>query len=398
MSFLYSLILRLYRFFSSFLLATLVLSGLLFITYIGTISQVERGLLDSQHIFFDSWWICEDWKLHINGQNYLIPYVFPGGQLLMVLLFTNMLCGAVIHIRKGWRTIGVLISHLAIMFMLVAGWVSLAYKKEGAMPLMEGQTSNQFQSYHERIIEIRKYNSKDEGEPTAQIIPMKHFEQIPEKYARTFFSQSLPFEIQVQQYYRNANIAKTTPDDKSNIDGFKIKPTTLNTQDEANTSALVIKILDPTQQTTLGQAILWEGALHPYTLKIGDSSYTFTLGRMKWNLPFAIKLNDFIREVHPGTQKAKRYTSHITKISTDGTQEPRVVTMNVPVRDQGFVVYQASFSQSQNGEQSVFTVASNPSDQWPLWSCLAVACGLCLHFIMMLIRFLRRQTTTKIAQ
>ena len=94
--------------------------------------------------------------------------------------------------------------------------------------------------------------------------------------------------------------------------------------------------------------------------------------------------------------KAKKYTSHVTKISS-GKEEPKVVTMNVPVRDQGFVVYQASFSQSTNGEQSVFTVASNPSDQWPLWSCVAVAAGLIIHFLMHLIRFLSRSMKPKVA-
>ena len=39
----------------------------------------------------------------------------------MMLLFVNMACGAVIRMRKGWKTIGVLISHLSIMFMLAAG-------------------------------------------------------------------------------------------------------------------------------------------------------------------------------------------------------------------------------------------------------------------------------------
>jgi hypothetical protein len=92
--------------------------------------------------------------------------------------------------------------------------------------------------------------------------------------------------------------------------------------------------------------------------------------------------------------KAKKFTSHVTKI-VDGKEEPKVVTMNVPVRDQGYVVYQASFSEGSNGEQSVFTVVTNPSDQWPLWSCIAVAVGLIITFLQHLIRFLSRSLKTK---
>ncbi len=141
---------QMFAFLSSYGLAITVLTFLLLITFLGTLSQKDIGLLDSQRKYFDSWWLIHD--LDLGGT--LIPVPLPGGGLLMVILFFNMLCGAVIRIRKGWRTIGVLISHLAIMFMLAAGFVSFLYKTEGAMPLFEGQASDQYQSYHERIIDI----------------------------------------------------------------------------------------------------------------------------------------------------------------------------------------------------------------------------------------------------
>ena len=37
---------------------------------------------------------------------------------------------------------------------------------------------------------------------------------------------------------------------------------------------------------------------------------------------------------------------------------------------------------------SVFTVVENPSDQWPLWSCIVIGIGLVLHFGMMLMRYI----------
>src|SRR5688572_17410790 len=118
---------RIFQVLASFGLATIVLSFLLLITLLGTLSQKDIVLLDSQRLYFDSWWVWHDFK--IGGM--LIPTILPGGMLLMIVLFVNMLCGAVIRIRKGWRTIGVLISHVAIMFMLAAGYVSFLYKTEG---------------------------------------------------------------------------------------------------------------------------------------------------------------------------------------------------------------------------------------------------------------------------
>lgn len=381
---------RLFAFFASYGLAVVVLAFLLVITYLGTVSQKDLGLLDSQHKYFDSLWLIHDFTLG----RMVLPVPLPGGGLLMVLLFINMLCGAVIRIRKGWRTVGVLISHLAIMFMLAAGFVSYLYKTEGAMPLFEGQASDQYQSYHERIIEIRRFDASGKGDETALIIPMRHFTDLEPGRARTFFSKDLPFEIMITGYQRNANVVQASPEERGAVEGYRIQPMLPGKEDEANLSAVEITLKSP--EGSEKKTLLWERAVEPYTYKSADNSYTIALARMKWKLPFAIRLEDFQRELHPGTMKARKYTSHVTKI-TDGQEEPKVVTMNVPVRDQGFVVYQASFSQNASGEQSVFTVVSNPSDQWPLWSCVAVAFGLILHFVMHLIRFLSRTLKSKTA-
>ncbi|TDU73214.1 ResB-like family protein [Prosthecobacter fusiformis] len=384
-----SLPVRLFDLLSSFGLAVIILSFLLLITFLGTLAQKDMGLLDSQRLYFDSWGLIHDFKIY----GVVLPVPLPGGGLLMVLLFFNMLCGAVIRIRKGWRTVGVLISHLAIMFMLVAGFVSFLYKTEGAMPLFEGQASDQYQSYHERIIEVRRFDASGKGDETAMVIPMNHFADLSPGKARDFFAKDMPFEIQVTGYQRNANIVQAGEEESGVIDGYRIQAVKHAKEDEANVSAVEILVKSPGAPQ---KAILWEGAFAPYTVKAGDSLYTIALARMKWKLPFAIRLEDFQRELHPGTMKAKKYTSHITKI-TNGKEDPMVVTMNVPVRDQGYVVYQASFSSGANGEQSVFTVASNPSDQWPLWSCVAVAAGLLIHFVMHFIRFLNRALKPKAA-
>ena len=384
-----SLLGKLFDLLSSFGLAVVVLSFLLINTYLGTLSQKDIGLLDSQAKYFESWFLIHDFNL--GGM--LVPVPLPGGALLMVVLFINMACGAVIRLRKGMRTIGVLIAHVAIIFMLAAGFVSFLYKTEGAMPLYEGQTSDQYQSYHNRVIEIRRFDAAGKSEKTAMVIPMSHFTDLEPGRARTFFGKDLPFELEITGYQRNANVVKAE-EENTGIDGYRIQPVKNANEDEANTSALEITVKP--NGGAAQKAILWEREFEPFSVKIGDATYTIGLSRMKWKLPFAIRLDDFQRELHPGTMRPKKYTSHVTKL-TLGKEEPRVVTMNVPVRDQGYVVYQASFSQGANGEQSTFTVASNPSDQWPLWSCVAVAIGLVIHFMMHLVKFLRRSLKPKAA-
>jgi hypothetical protein len=373
----------LFRILSSYTLAVTVLSLLLVITLLGTLSQTDIGLLDSQRKYFDSWSVIHD--LHLGRA--VIPIWLPGGMTLMMVLFANMACGAVIRMRKGLRTIGVLISHLAIMFMLAAGWVSFQFKTEGAMPLFEGDTSDLYQSYHDRVVEIQAFDSSGQASGEALIIPMDEFQDLEPGRARTFHHPDLPFELQLTGYQRNARVVEKDGDGPSVIDGFAIQPVPVETTDEQNLGAIIANIKP--KDGPVQRAILWEAAFHAFTVRTGDTAHTLTLTRRKWKLPFAIRLESFEREVHPGTEKPKRYTSHVTKLD-DGREAPHVITMNVPLRDQNFVLYQASFSQGQRGSQSVFTVASNPSDQWPLWSCIAVGLGLLLHFMMSLTRFLKR--------
>jgi hypothetical protein len=40
-------------------------------------------------------------------------------------------------------------------------------------------------------------------------------------------------------------------------------------------------------------------------------------------------------------------------------------------------------------KRSGFQIVENPSDHWPLISCIIVAEGLLLHFLMMLARFIK---------
>ena len=122
-------------------------------------------------------------------------------------------------------------------------------------------------------------------------------------------------------------------------------------------------------------------------------TYAIDLSRERWTLPFAVRLDKFVRELHPGTERARKFTSYVTKIE-GSHEEKKIISMNEPLREEGYVLFQASFSMDQNGDngikQSVFAVAQNPSDHWPLWSCVAAAIGLLIHFVAMLGRFMKR--------
>jgi hypothetical protein len=108
---------------------------------------------------------------------------------------------------------------------------------------------------------------------------------------------------------------------------------------------------------------------------------------------FAIQLDEFKRALHPGTTKAKEFSSFVTRI--EGATVQRVhITMNEPMRHRGYTFYQSSWG-PQDGRGPVwsqFSVVRNPSDRVPLIACVIIAMGLGLHFGRKLLLHLRAET------
>lgn len=404
-----SLFERVIAFLSSFGLATVLLVLLLVITFLGTLEQVEHGLFDSQAKYFDSLVITSIdlgaclRAFSIASKEMTLPILLPGGYLVMAVFVLNLTIGGILRIRKSPRTIGVIIAHFSMIFMLIAGAVSFHFKKEGNLALLEGQTSDEFQSFHNRVIEIEQIDPPlPDGKRKALVIHDKYFSDLTpegtEGKARTFTHPDLPFELQLKNYEQNCEPRRSDgKESREVVDGYFLQPKPHNPTAEQNIDGIyaTVKGKDGVEQ----KGILWgftaamNTAPLPWTVKVGDKTYAIDLSRQRWTLPFAVRLDKFERELHPGTERARKFTSHVTKIEGKH-EEKKIITMNEPLRDSGYVLFQASFSMDQTGQsdlkQSVFAVAQNPSDHWPLWSCVAAAIGLLIHFVAMLARFMKR--------
>lgn len=408
-------------------MATTILALLLLITFLGTLEQVDYGLFKSQQKYFESIIVknidlaCCLRAMHLPyvGE-WLLPLPLPGGYLLMVLLAANMICGGLIRLKKEclWfgklltfqfgslrpvpHRIGVFISHFSIVFMLFAGLVSLYFKKDGAVWVHEGRTVNEFQSFHDSVIEIERVLPSSKGSKRkALVIPGWQFEDLGLGKARRFTSAELPFELVVMNYMENAAPRRAIPSDAASMvaDGFRLQD--LGDRDsETNkpieheqmmNAAYVIVVDKKTKDEQRG--ILWRRADAPYSFKVGDEAFAVTIGRRTWPLPFAVKLDKFVRETHPGTAQARKFASHVT-VFRDGKVEKKIITMNEPLRFGGFAFFQSSFDAAaaeRGGPQSsMFQVVNNPSDHWPLISLIAAGSGLLIHMIWMLSRHLAR--------
>jgi cytochrome c-type biogenesis protein CcsB len=97
----------------------------------------------------------------------------------------------------------------------------------------------------------------------------------------------------------------------------------------------------------------------PVNLKIGKLDFTFFYGSKVYTLPFTIKLNDFIAQRRPGTEK--RYSSFESKVTVTNGKEKfdARIFMNNILDYKGFRFFQANFDPDEKG-----TVLSVSHDFW----------------------------------
>ena len=369
---------------------------LIVLTLLGTFSQQTIGLYETQKKYFDTLFFFQE-----VGP---IGIPMPGVYLLMAVLFVNLLAGGIIRIRKKPQTIGVIIAHFAMLFLIVAGWVSFHWKSEGNLALYPGQESDVIESYHDWQLEIR-----EPGRPENEVLIIKDtdFADCTEGKSRTFWANGLPFELKISGYSRNCVVVPEgspfLPAGTRTEAQFALYSRPVDPNNEANVGGCYVDFLadgKPLASTLFtGQPRDPKfGSGTPFVLAAGDRKFAVALVRERWKAPFVVHVDDFKIDYYPNTEKARDYNSNVTVLE-DGTSQRHVIGMNSPLRHKGWTYFQGSFGKRQGDEAdkhfTVFVVVHNPADSWPLISLVIAAAGLLLHFVMKLFAFLQRQNRPK---
>jgi len=116
------------------------------------------------------------------------------------------------------------------------------------------------------------------------------------------------------------------------------------------------------------------------TVRIGNIDYSFFYGSKAYVLPFKIKLNDFIAQKYPGTEKSySSFESKVTVQDNEGNFDARIFMNNV-LDHKGYRFFQSSFDPDEKG-----TVLSVNHDFWG--TAITYAGYFMLFFAMMSIMF-----------
>ena len=120
---------------------------------------------------------------------------------------------------------------------------------------------------------------------------------------------------------------------------------------------LLIKTDGKEQEVTLVGSKGKQG--EPKVFKLGKLEFTLIYGSKVYTLPFSLKLNDFIAQKYPGTEKSfSSFESKVTVKDSTKNYDARIY-MNHILDHKGFRFFQASFDPDEKG-----TVLSVNHDYW----------------------------------
>jgi ResB-like family len=369
---------------SGFGLATITLLLLGLLTWLATLEQIDNGLYPTLQKYFS--WKSPIFFPEIGGKT--IPLPLPGGYWVGAVLLLNLILGGVIRIRKGWDHAGNLISHFGIIFLLIGAGVAHHFSERGNMAVREGETSNAAEDYLEYVVEVTEI--KDGKAQDIAVIRGKQIDGLRDGKTCIMRLPKLPFDLEIGGYMENAQPVSTSeraPDKQQEIcDGYYLADKPKETTAESKTAGCYARIV--ARDGKKGDLFIVAGAsFHPFTVRLEDRIFTVDMRKRLWPMPFSLKLDQFTADFHPGTMKASKFISKVTR-TENGSDAKVTIQMNEPMRYEGLTFFQASYGPPGAGPgdkmYSVFEIVKNPADKWPEYSLYVVTFGMLITFLQKL--------------
>ena len=370
----------------------LVLSMILIV--LGTLEQVHWGIWHVQKVYFGGW-LCFYPMDPTAG--FRIP--LPAGFTLGALLIVNLAFAHVRHFKATAAKVGNLMIHAGLLLLLGGGFVTAIYQEESAMIIPEGERRNYSEAF--RDFEISLVEKSGETDKVVAV---------PDTILRSVSSGQLPplielpgtpYSLLVQAYHPNAMIRA-----KSQMpDGIAIKATQgIGARTELTYKPLPESFDDnkPNAPTAIVELKTKEKSLGTWVLNLNltesfdaqtfteaGKTYEVSLRRVRYYVPFTVRLDKFTHEKYPGTETPRRFASDVTLVE-GASSFAFNISMNQPLRHAGLTFFQSSFGSTKEGkDQTVLQVVRNPGWLIPYVSVALMSLGLVWHFGFSLLRFLR---------
>ncbi len=359
-------ILIIIRWLSSLKITLVCLSILFILTFWGTLAQIDQGLYLAQKRFFHSY-IFTIWGF--------IP--FPGTQLVLGILFLNLLAVGMARFEYQWSHLGIAVLHGGLLLYLLSAFITFHNTVESHVNLMERGGTNLSSDYREWEISLWKKAGQEREVNAIDINALKPGQIL------SFTKDGLSAMVKLYYPHCQAFMVNDEIQHQSiNPSGIGLlKPLPLNKEFEKNIPGVVLQV--DSQQGEKSEILLYGGETQAVAIQRGNEKFFVQLRRKKYLLPFTLILKDFKMEVHPQTEIARSYQS-LVKIQYDQISRDVLISMNKPLRFKDFTLYQAAYSLDSLGrEYSTLAVVQNSGRWLPYISGILTFLGLVIHFSTM---------------
>ena len=352
---------------------------LIIIVILDTIAQKNLGIYDAQQKYFSLGFI------------WIIKWIpLPGGNITIAILFFSLLSKLVVT-GIQINVIGTTIVHIGSLLLLLGGFITGYYSKEGSMVIYEGGSSNYFFDANRMELVVTKPSENNKPEDSEEIVFTEN-QLISNNILK---NSSLPFTVSINKYCKKCNFVEhsepISEDEAYGIAKFFTIESSKTTQNNDETNAGILFTIS----SNIGSKdyLVTEHMAKPQAVENGNKKYFISLRHLRTSLPFSIHLAKFTKQMYPGTNNPKKYASSIIIEDRDLRWESNI-EMNKPLRYKGYTFYQASFIDSTDNQASILSVVKNEGRLFPYISSIIICIGLLIHIIQTVPKLL--QTNKKI--
>lgn len=332
---------------------------LMLLLIIGTVAQKDLGLYKAHSLYFSSWILWAG------------PVPLPGTYAVLSFITFSLLLKFLFFSEWSRARAGTILTHLGVLVLLIGGILTALTQEEGYIALKEGESGAIVSDYHDRIVRLEKDGALVADIPFYELV-------------RGGTLSPLPFTAQIEMTCRNC--AAMPAAQESSPRGLAQKMSLASTppekEDEANLSGLMFSVRGASEAAD-GLYLTMEDIPEVPTIKTESGIYSIRIMRAQRTLPFTLTLKDFRRDMHPGTNVARGFSSDVI-VEEGGVTWPAHIRMNEPLRYKGYTLYQASFAIRPDGDVSIFSVVENKGRIFPYAASVLIFAGLLLHLTIRL--------------
>ncbi len=366
-------------------------------------------------------WSIFHWSSYIGDPAMRILYQLLQGGLAGGLLLVG--CWLVFKKRAG-----IVLIHAGVLLLMFGEMLVGMLAVEEQIGLLEGETKNY--AVDIRAVELAVVDAAPDEYDDTVVVPLieKGSETRYAKPGATYSTQertptqelwdallrrfgeepdstvSLPFTVEVLEFYKNADVQPLTPGESPKATqgvglsrkAVELKEASGTDNDNVDFAAAYVKLKSLDGEEDYGTFLLSQLAAlegRSERVAVGDQSYEVALRFKRSYKPYRVKLIDVSKDDYLGTSTPRSYRSDIRLADGDDeTGRPISISMNNPLRYSGETFYQSGYGPDRGfGESTTLQVVTNTGWMIPYTACMLVLVGLLYHFVLGIVRFLRRR-------